>query len=237
MTMREIQDLTLDFARGVERLDTQFADRAKAFSHWLQHSPPGERGGYRITAVPLASLSNIPRIVNRPSFPARHVLKENGTETDLVVPRHGAVRPIIRGIRQHSHDNSVVVDMLQSGLVDFWHHSVLAEGLHFQLTWLFAAYLNVLDRVDWMRSVAEAPDWEFAIELGLGIRGSPHQKLMLGVTYNPRMTIELADLPTTFPRVPFRDRSDRENILNLVLRDLLDYVGELGDWPRIVLRA
>jgi hypothetical protein len=147
----------------------------------------------------------------------------------------------VRGLRLHAPDDHVRVDILESGLVDFWYHSPRTQGLHSQLTGLFAAYLNVLDRVDWMRSFAEAPDWEFAIELGLAVRGLPNQGLVLGVIYNPETTIEIADVPITLPRIPFRSRSDRENItdreniINLILRDLLDSAGEPREWPRIIL--
>jgi hypothetical protein len=39
MTMREIQDLTLDLARGAERLDALFADRAAAFHNGCSARP------------------------------------------------------------------------------------------------------------------------------------------------------------------------------------------------------
>lgn len=235
MTMREIQDLTLDLARGAERLDVLFAARAVAFAHWVQHSAPGERGGYRITAVPLASLPKTQRIAQIPAFPGSYVIKENDTATDLLPPRLRSARPIVRGLRRHSHDDSVRVDILESGLIDLWHHSVFAEGLHLHLLGLFGAYLNVLDYVDWMRSVADAPDWEFAIELGLEVRALSGPALVLGVSYNPGVNVAIADVPITFPRIPYRSRSDREDIFNLANRDLLDAAGEQRDWPRIVL--
>jgi hypothetical protein len=56
-----------------------------------------------------------------------------------------------------------------------------------------------------------------------------------GVIYNPSSTIQIADVPIIFPRIPSRSRSDREEIINLVLRDLLDAAGEQSEWPRLVL--
>jgi hypothetical protein len=235
MTMREIQDLTLDLARGAERLDALFAARAAAFGLWLQHSPPGELGAYRITAVPLAPLPKTQRIAQAPAIPGPYVIEEGNTKTDLLVPSHGCVRPIVRGLRLYARDDSVRVDLLESGLVDFWHRSPLGQGLHVELTRFFAAYLSVLDRVGWIRSFAEASDWEFAVELGLAVRGLPHRELVFGVLHNPGTTVDIADVPITFPRVPFRSHSDREKIINLVLRDLLDSAGELREWPQIVL--
>jgi hypothetical protein len=238
MTMREIQDLTLDLARGAERLDELFAGRAAAFEGWLQHSQPGERGGVRITAVPLAPLPRTQRIASNsqpPVIPPRYVVKAGGTDTDLLVPQHGFARPIVRGLRRHAHDDSVRVDILESGLVDFWYNQAVTQGLHFQLFWVFASYLSVLDYVDWMRSVAGAPDWEFGIEVGFAGRALTRPNLVLGVIYDPSLTIQIADVPIIFPRIPSRSRSDREEIINLVLRDLLDATGDQSDWPRLVL--
>jgi schlafen family protein len=241
MTMREIQDLTLDLARGADRLDGLFTDRALAFVDWLLHSQPGQRGGVRITAVPLAPLPRIQRIgigSNLPT-PTRYVMREDGsTDTDLLVPPHGVARPIVRGLRRHARDDSVRVEILESGLVDFWHHQLVTDGIHIHLLWFFAAYLSVLDYVDWIRSVADAPDWEYAIEVGFSARPLPCPNVVLGVTHNPSMRpIEIADVPITFPRIPFRSRSEREDMINLVLRDVLDAAGEQREWPRIVLTA
>jgi Putative DNA-binding domain len=238
MTMREIQDLTLNLARGVELLDAVFTGRATAFAHWLQHSLPGEGGGVRITAVPLAPLPRIQRIAGNlqtPEIPPCYVAKEGDRATDLLVPRHGFDRPIVRGLRRNAHDDSTRVDILESGLVDLWHHNPLTQRLHLHLTWFLGAYLSVLDYVDWMRSVADAPDWEFAIELGFDVRALSGPRLVLGEIHIPGSTIEIADVPITFPRIPSRNRSDREDIINLVVRDLLDAAGDQSAWPRLVL--
>jgi hypothetical protein len=86
-----------------------------------------------------------------------------------------------------------------------------------------------------MRSLAEAPDWEFAVELGLAVRAAPEQNPILAQVHNPYLAIEIADVPLTLPRIPYRTRSDREEIINMVVRDLRDSAGELGDAPRIIL--
>jgi hypothetical protein len=86
-----------------------------------------------------------------------------------------------------------------------------------------------------MRSIVDVPDWEFAIELGFAARALTGPNLVLGVIYKPSSTIEIADVPIIFPRIPSRSRLDREEIINLVLRDLLDAAGEQSEWPRLLL--
>jgi hypothetical protein len=71
--------------------------------------------------------------------------------------------------------------------------------------------------------------------VGFAGRALTRPNLVLGVIYNPSSTIQIADVPIIFPRIPSRSRSDREEIINLVLRDLLDAAGEQSDWPRLVL--
>jgi hypothetical protein len=53
-----------------------------------------------------------------------------------------------------------------------------------------------------MRSVAGAPGWEFAIEVGFAARALTRPNLVLGVIYNPSSTIQIADVPIIFPRIP-----------------------------------
>src|SRR5207237_4122194 len=53
MTMREIQDLTLDLARVADRLDRSFHERATAFTRWFRYSNLAEKAGLRITALPV----------------------------------------------------------------------------------------------------------------------------------------------------------------------------------------
>src|SRR5207253_10240854 len=61
MTMREIQDLTLDLARGADRLENVFRQRETGFKGSLEFVNT-EHGACRITAVPLGSFPRIPRL-------------------------------------------------------------------------------------------------------------------------------------------------------------------------------
>src|ERR1700747_1740718 len=71
MTMREIQDLTLDLARGADRLDAIFRERASRFEEWW-HGASGAKGGCRITAMPLGGFPGLPRLSGDPNaFPVR----------------------------------------------------------------------------------------------------------------------------------------------------------------------
>ena len=54
MTMREIQDMTLNLSRGLERLNEQLEERATLFEREFERlETPGEAFGIRLTAVPV----------------------------------------------------------------------------------------------------------------------------------------------------------------------------------------
>jgi hypothetical protein len=97
-----------------------------------------------------------------------------------------------------------------------------------------AAYLSVLDAVDTVRTMANVPKWEFAVELILdGITGAPRHgggkvplgALAIGRFNEPYEMGRIEELPVRFPRIPYRNRADREPVLNLILADLVDAMG------------
>ncbi len=54
MTMRQVQDLTLNVARGIERLDKKFEERAASFERDFQHVNSSHHAiGFRMTALPV----------------------------------------------------------------------------------------------------------------------------------------------------------------------------------------
>ncbi len=126
MTMREIQDLTLDLARGADRLEMQLASRHKAFTEWFHHLRPGEKGGLRVTAVPIGDLPLIGRVAeppNRIPLKTRFVARlGDSSPVAIDTPAPHRTRPIVRGLRYYSafDDRGLQLDVFDSGLVDFW---------------------------------------------------------------------------------------------------------------------
>jgi hypothetical protein len=238
MTMREIQDLTLDLARGADRLESIFRERHAAFKESLEFVNT-EHGACRITAVPLGAFPGIPRVSGHPNdFPIRNRFRVNfGTDLDLAGPTFDRFRQIVRGFRWSKEDNSVRYEVYDSGLIDLWYRHPPAEGhirVHFYIGWLLGAYLSVLDAVDTARTMAGVPEWEFAVEFILdGITGAPRHgggkvplgALAIGRFNEPYEMGRIEELPVRFPRIPYRNRADREPVLNLIWADLVDAMG------------
>ena len=96
MTMREIQDLTLDLARGADRLGRIFRERHNTFKEALEFVNK-EHGACRITAIPLGSFPGIPRPSGHSGdFPIRTRFRANfGTDFELAGPAAiGAIGPV-----------------------------------------------------------------------------------------------------------------------------------------------
>jgi hypothetical protein len=87
---------------------------------------------------------------------------------------------------------------------------------------------SVLDAVDTVRSMANVPEWEFAVEFILdGITGAlrhgggkvPLSALAIAAFKQPSRELgRIEGLPVRLPRIPYRSRADRETVLNLVGR-------------------
>jgi uncharacterized membrane protein YraQ (UPF0718 family) len=67
MTMREIQDLTLDLARGADRLDALFEQRTAEFADWFRHRTHRSATGMRVTAAPVGTLPTAIRVARQPT--------------------------------------------------------------------------------------------------------------------------------------------------------------------------
>ena len=106
MTMREIQDLTIDSARGADRLDSIFGERQAAFRESLEFVNT-EHGACRITAVPLGGFPGIPRLSGNPNdFPIRYRFPVNfGIDIELVLPSIDRFRRMVRGFRRSRDDD------------------------------------------------------------------------------------------------------------------------------------
>jgi hypothetical protein len=134
-------------------------------------------------------------------------------------------------MRRFDSEDNTRVDVLESGLIDFWSRrepvrtsSYPREDIHFYVNWLLGDYLSVIDLIDKVRSLADVPDWEFAIEFALDINGVTPPNVIKIV--RQRIHTSSIQLPVIFPRIPYRNRSERDEILNLFADDLGDAAGD-----------
>jgi hypothetical protein len=251
MTMREIQDLTLNLARRADRLEALFGERASAFTQWFRYSNLAEIAALRVTAVPLGTLPQTVRIADqrddiflKPEFRAQF---EGSGQIQMVRPQLPSYRPILRGYRYYEsgEQRAAQLDILDSGVVDFWYWRTVQAGTHLHMGWVLATFLTVLGIINWLRRLAEAPEWEFGIELAFdGFNAAPAPDARVPLTLiviadfasgNIRLPGSPLLFPLRFPRLASRSASDNGDLLNLVYRDLLDAAGEGVAPPRLTV--
>jgi hypothetical protein len=72
MTMREIQDMTINVARGLAGIDASFTNRRSAFERWVKTEL--HTVAYRVTALPLTDLPDPGRLFgNQAIFPYKAI--------------------------------------------------------------------------------------------------------------------------------------------------------------------
>lgn len=114
MSMREIQDMTLNMSRGLERLGRQFADRENRFEQEFKHLlKPDKAFGVRVTGIPMGEEIRLDRVY-RPSkiideleeeWRGIHLTRNGGEPSELeVYPDLSTIfwRPLLRAVRGDS---------------------------------------------------------------------------------------------------------------------------------------
>ncbi len=201
MTMREIQDLVLNLARGTEKLDTLLNERSKRFEEEFRGINDWDQNaiGIRATAAPLGD-----EIWFDPSHKAlrddlawHSVIARSGNDYSelsggsLKIPSTNDWRPILRGARMEgynhkSSDDSLIRKVYReihcNGLVELGLTSFRSEDLFFRpyekggilpAGWLITMFANLLAWIDRLRNHAGTPVAEYALELETRIYGNP----------------------------------------------------------------
>src|SRR5262249_14410668 len=136
MTMREIQDMTLNVARGTAGIDAMFAERQQAFALWGRNSEAASRrlAALRVTAVPLQPIPDPGRIFRREDiFAPPHNFKlkigPNSIEVGVGISNYYN-RPILRGAAHYidSGECSYRQEIYQSGVTDIWRGSIATRS-------------------------------------------------------------------------------------------------------------
>ena len=201
MTMREIQDMTLNLAKGHEKIESKFAERSKCFRRDFQRlQSPNDAFGIRLSAMPVSDEIRLERvfyaneIVGKFSKPNVKVFRQHNTHQEVLTGVSGYHnmfptdwRPMLRGTRAEV-DQSPFGDIVQiyyweihcDGLVELGFYS-LREFTHpttdeyYQLNLRVdlpvVEFANLIFWADKMRNQASAPTTEYAIDVEITIFG------------------------------------------------------------------
>lgn len=260
MTMRQIQDLTLNISRGLERLERRLSERSERFHQEFERiNEPEKAFGIRATAMPVGD--EIPfdrvfhhgRIIENLSEPWRSALQsKDGTRIyDAQNNRPTHWRPILRGARaeyfsEENHPQKVSEQIYREihcdGLIELGHVSGPTPLPERQDLFLFLnmppiLFVNLIAQVLRVRNQAGVPMAEYAVEVEINVRGVP-----VTVTWSDSL-ISLGKLDPgmiTFPRYSLGDSNEGNDLLNLFWRDFWNSFGqdigpeealEIPNWP------
>ena len=241
MTMREIQDMTLNVSRGLQGLKERLSDRSERFQEEFGHlRPSNDKFGIRMTAVPVIDEIQLDRISQHGrllgNLDTKWVTVAGGNDgRDLIKPPDFPPvfwRPLLRGARAQREISGVhpthfsYREIYCDGLVEFGFVSV-ADAEHYLLCpdWPLVMFANLVAWADHFRRQADAPTVEYALEVETCNRGST------GFVAYRRVWPEAPRLPNTkFPTYPLNAADEITVLLARFYRDFWNSMGEdVGD--------
>ena len=246
MTMRQIQDLTLNISRGLERLEKRLSERSERFQREFECMHEPEKSfGIRATAIPVGDEIRFDRIFRHGRIIddlcelwLQAVYKEDGTpiyKTHDIEPIHW--RPILRGARAeryyeetypHKVSEQIYREIHCDGLIELGHLSGTYTHQKKQVLSLSPAYplvlfANLIAQAHRVRNQAGVPVAEYAVEVEINVRGVS----AIVPWYNYLIPPEkLAPGLITFPRYSLGDSDEGNDLLNLFYRDFLNSLGQ-----------
>jgi hypothetical protein len=189
MRMREIQDMTLDMARGQERVDREFNNaRERYLLLQPQQSTKKMLLGFYIALIPLSGPVTIDRPYLEINLFRRKTIFEglwsNRQKLNIETidapcnKKVSQVKPILRGAMKtwscaYNHpsetqivnEDFVTVEILESGIVQLSCKSTYDNPPGLSIRWILADLSNALCIADLVRSVGGMPDAEYVMQI------------------------------------------------------------------------
>ena len=234
LTMREIQSLTINVGRGLERVDRRFREFSDPFESREVPDPSAEmrteRFGLRVSAVPLHELRLDKRSVDTILRSRRFefgVTRATGTKERVSFPLLGFTgEPILRGFRiyskdsQHVYSHSAFEDGAQS--FTFVQHEQIGAGPKMSVAEILSAVLCVLDLATKLATANLQPGCEFAIEVHLKAQVNP---INLFLTTQMKPSRRLTSKELLLPRYSFVPDFGMAEVVSVLHEDLFNCVG------------
>ncbi|MDE2981415.1 MAG: ATP-binding protein [Gemmatimonadota bacterium] len=196
MSMREIQDMTLNVSRGLERLDKRLRDRAARFEQEFERlTSPDDAYGIRITAFPVGDDIRLPTIC-RPYFKlveglstpsvtvARQLPDQEPTVVEGLVNLHCIGQygwsPQLRAVRSRpghdlpDSDYEGYLEIHCDGLVEFGWLCMIGELTQRPLysDYVLREFANVICWADTLRRYADSGRLEYAVQAAIHVTGN-----------------------------------------------------------------
>lgn len=235
MSMREIQDMTLNVSRGLERLQKRLRERYKRFPKELARLNYEKLAGFRVTAVPVVDEIRFDRVFDQGTIlkefevPEIRVFRENGQQ-DIRFPLPTLRwRPLLRSTRVEieyyspPRPYSSYLELHSDGLVECgWVQGSPNESLFWiQSDPFVAMFANLAVWADQIRQQANAVTLEYAIEAEIRIS----RDVGIADIKDKSKPFQEGSFKTRFPTYSLNERSRVEGLLTQFNRDLWNSMG------------
>ena len=258
MTMREIQDMTLNMSRGLERLEKRLSERSERFPEEFGRLERHENVvGIRLTAVPVVDEIRFERVFQQGQIASElemtwrtvHAIQQNSNRQELRVPDGvwpSFWRPLLRGAR--AGGDAFRPDFLPpyfgyreiycDGLIELGFVSIADEKYYlFHPGWPFAMFANLAFWASHVREKAGVPTVEYALavetrnlgNVGFVASDGIESRLFRPFTSRPRIP------NTKFPTYPLNGPDEIAELLSWFYRDFWNSMGEDGGTVHFVL--
>ncbi len=219
-----------------EAFETRVAKRRSEFSEWFEQLP-NTVVGFRITCVPVGSPFALDRLYGKlPPFDLRQdykILVGGGQFSACPIKLPVKEKPILRGVRrEHSEPNiSTFIDIHSDGSVNSGCCRAVEDDSTraLYIGWIVGYGITLLRIADTLRTVAEMPDSECAIETELVWSHANQPPLIKGWQNERSYSYDVGEPPKRhplmLPRVSFGPASDSDRVLSIICTDICDALG------------
>ena len=251
MTMREIQDLTLNLSRGLERLERQLESRSQRFEKEFDRlTTPDDAWGIRATAAPVGGDIRFDRVYSVADLciPWRRVfLRHEDQQQELKFPTpSNSWYPLLRAARGDYSRGPETVDLniyreircdglIEIGLV---YCERLPSGMQTVVklfpSWPVAVFANLIVWANAVRDQASSPSSEFAIDIDMIIRSDCVSVMGYGPGAWQQGTLNRS---TKYPQYSLGELSEMPDLISQFERDFWNSIGLDSELGRFVVES
>ena len=239
LTMREIQEMTLNVSRGMERFERRLVKRSERFQREFDRlDTPADSYGLRFTALPVGEDVQFDRVFSEDSIidelsPAwRTVTKKtrDGSQQLENLPEFppNFWRPILRGARADNHPSSNSVpqyigyrELYCDGLLEVGFAERAQASVPLDPDIPLIMFANTVVWANHVKSQSSAPMAEWGLEVEMRIAGNP---VRVGKRTG-RMFAKMTE-NVVFPKYSLSDEEAPAKLLSIFNRDFWNWLGQ-----------
>ncbi len=239
MSMREIQDMTLNVARGVAGIDAAFEKRRDAYGKWSRSL--GAIAGFHITALPLAQLPDPGRLFGKSDIwpndaPYLATIGNSRKEIRLPIANFGA-RPGLRClVKEYVSQTRLPYrwEIAQSGLIDLCFakcEDTQSDGLNFYHSQVVAGAAHVMKMISNFRTLVGVPEADYALELQITPLKTDPLPRYIGMRNQYRDEEFDLSMNIDLPRTSVGLATEFDDVLTAINTDIFDALGARTEHP------